>query len=535
MKFTSFSPLDLLGVKPASSSGMDLAKGVSGKVDSKSTALQVASKNSADDFSHILNEKSDSGLKPANASKEDSTKELPAHQVKKSVGKKIENLKAEQDQAPEAKPVAAKKVSEKISEEVSKPVSKEVSKESAKATSKEDLKAAILVQADLAPVADLPKVSVKTSLEDLIRSLEAPVAQKTVAEVAPMEVAAVETPVVDVKPPALPEEIQQLVNEMSEEEVSAEEISAEDLSVLTDVSAEDAALDSQSVIQSLDHASEQSLETQGRVLQAEIKTLLKSDKSIKNVRADSLTSIADEIRELNTDAIATDSALAFNTASQKDAKAEAPAMSLKNFTDSLWVQQQLDPKAQASAQTSIQTNALNPFQAVMAGEEAQPQAVRSQLVADMKPLIHRVLQTEQGGEMVLSLKPGNLGAVKVSIQMEQKAIRLVIEAAEQSSKEMLQSQSHELKAQLKQVGLKVDELQVTKMNVVADAKGVTQSQESSLNHEQANRDFSNSKNSHQQQQESMWKQAQQENAHRIRADKSRDFSQWFAQDEGRAA
>jgi flagellar hook-length control protein FliK len=79
---------------------------------------------------------------------------------------------------------------------------------------------------------------------------------------------------------------------------------------------------------------------------------------------------------------------------------------------------------------------------------------------DIKPLISRVLATDQGGEMTIRLKPENLGWVKVDVQVEQDSVRLSFQAEQGMAKDMLKSQLSDLKQQLSVAGLQLQEVSV---------------------------------------------------------------------------
>ncbi|MBN8554436.1 MAG: flagellar hook-length control protein FliK [Deltaproteobacteria bacterium] len=147
-------------------------------------------------------------------------------------------------------------------------------------------------------------------------------------------------------------------------------------------------------------------------------------------------------------------------------ESEAPAKSLKHLVDGMFIQQNLENQNpenpnNASLALSFAKEVEHTFD--VSAKSAVPEMVRTRLVNDMQPLVTKVLATNEGGEMSLSLRPANLGMVKIDVQVDRGQVKIDFQAEQVQSKALLQSQVGELKQQLHQAGLKVDEIKISTM------------------------------------------------------------------------
>jgi flagellar hook-length control protein FliK len=135
------------------------------------------------------------------------------------------------------------------------------------------------------------------------------------------------------------------------------------------------------------------------------------------------------------------------------------APSFKSMVDRLFVESQFGDSASLSQPMPVSSEKT--FDANPASNVTP--VVRTQMVNDMKPLISHVLSTKTGGEMTFSLRPGELGLVRVELKMNSGDVRVAIHAEQADAKHLLQGQVHELKDQLVSAGLKVQEVAVHQM------------------------------------------------------------------------
>jgi hypothetical protein len=143
---------------------------------------------------------------------------------------------------------------------------------------------------------------------------------------------------------------------------------------------------------------------------------------------------------------------------------EAPSKNLKHLVDGLFIQKNIQtPESSESIPMAMQFVKEVEQKFDLAAKSAVPELVRSHLANDMQPLVTKVLATNQGGEMSLSLRPANLGMVKIDIQVLQGSVKVDVQAEQPHAKNLLQSQMGELKQQLQQAGLKIDEIKISSM------------------------------------------------------------------------
>ncbi len=125
----------------------------------------------------------------------------------------------------------------------------------------------------------------------------------------------------------------------------------------------------------------------------------------------------------------------------------------KQMVDSLWIHQNLKVEVPL-----IETDSLTTTTARF----SETAAVRN-FVDDIRPLIEQVRATKLGGEMVVSMKPLELGKVRVELQVDKGEVRATLFAERSETRELLQSRFGELKSHLLSVGLKLEEVSVKEM------------------------------------------------------------------------
>lgn len=139
-------------------------------------------------------------------------------------------------------------------------------------------------------------------------------------------------------------------------------------------------------------------------------------------------------------------------------------MDLKEFSDSLWIQSQLSGSKGEMGVLSARSITLD------ASANEVNQSVRSQLVDGMQPLVSRVLTTQDGGEMSLSLTPEHLGAVRIDLKVAGEMVNVRFHTETEMARSAIQSQVGELKQNLQSTGLRVDQVVVQSQSTqVADA------------------------------------------------------------------
>jgi flagellar hook-length control protein FliK len=144
---------------------------------------------------------------------------------------------------------------------------------------------------------------------------------------------------------------------------------------------------------------------------------------------------------------------------------EPKAPSLKSMVDRLYVESKLE------GQVPSQPMLLSTPQKVEVSGASIPNTVRSQLVSDLKPLISQVMRTQSGGEMTLSLRPADLGLVRVDLKVDSGDVKVAIHAEQSDARHLLQGQVHELKDQLTNAGLKVQEVTIHSMKMETSEQG----------------------------------------------------------------
>lgn len=128
------------------------------------------------------------------------------------------------------------------------------------------------------------------------------------------------------------------------------------------------------------------------------------------------------------------------------------SLGLKNLADTLYVQSHLSSETQFS---------MPELKAEIGSEGLQPHVVRDNLMQDMQSFITRIVETNEGGSVSLKLRPGNMGEVQVKVEVNSESVRIHMETESASAEHLLKSQSGELKQQLQNVGLRVEDIQVS--------------------------------------------------------------------------
>lgn len=160
-------------------------------------------------------------------------------------------------------------------------------------------------------------------------------------------------------------------------------------------------------------------------------------------------------------------------------EAVAPSRDLKSMVQTLWVQESLNGAA------SAQTLELIPQgDQVLKTDTLAPHQVRINLVDDMKPLISQVMRTKQGGEMTLSLRPADLGMIKVELKVDADSVKVMFQTEQVAAKDMLKGQMGELKNQLAAVGLNVQDASVSVMKHSESSQNRDPSQQQRHSHQE---------------------------------------------------
>lgn len=140
----------------------------------------------------------------------------------------------------------------------------------------------------------------------------------------------------------------------------------------------------------------------------------------------------------------------------------SPPMDLKTLSESLYVQKNL---LNVNSEGLSFSSKLEEFTASQSSDTIRPQVMK-----EMEPLVQQVRLTNTGGEMTIQLKPANMGAVRVDVQVEGDLVKVNFQAEQSSTRVALQAQSQDLKQQLQQSGLKVDHVHVGAMSAPESAK-----------------------------------------------------------------
>lgn len=148
----------------------------------------------------------------------------------------------------------------------------------------------------------------------------------------------------------------------------------------------------------------------------------------------------------------------FEVVQDLEPQVEKPSANFKQLVDRLWVQGQLGDNMKGDASSLITMDKVTV-------DASGSVSTRVQLVNDMQALVSKAIATKTGGEMTLNLHPGHLGRVRVDLQVEGSHVQVSLQAEKSAAQSLLQSQSQDLKQQLQVAGLKVDEIQVSSMDV----------------------------------------------------------------------
>ena len=127
-----------------------------------------------------------------------------------------------------------------------------------------------------------------------------------------------------------------------------------------------------------------------------------------------------------------------------------PTETLKGFSDKLWIGQQIENFQNSKPEFSESVS--------LATSDANASVTVRHLADDMKPIVTKAVMNQEGGEMIVNLKPGHLGAVKVQIQVNGDQVRLSISADQPHTRQVLQSQMTELRNQFSSHGMKLEEV-----------------------------------------------------------------------------
>ncbi len=133
---------------------------------------------------------------------------------------------------------------------------------------------------------------------------------------------------------------------------------------------------------------------------------------------------------------------------------------LKSMVDTLWIEQSVK-NSTPSMEAVVSVQASDSLQA--------PQVTRS-FAEDLKPMLDQMRASKSGGEMIVSLRPGDLGQVRVEIQVQKNDVQVSLFAEKPQAREILQSQWNDLKNQLSNVGLKLQDMSVSSMSAQSSEK-----------------------------------------------------------------
>lgn len=129
---------------------------------------------------------------------------------------------------------------------------------------------------------------------------------------------------------------------------------------------------------------------------------------------------------------------------------------VKDLADHLFIQKGL----QSESTSNLQFNKLLNNNSIAEMNKPQATIVRQNLFEDMKGIISQAQVTKQGGSLNLQLRPGNLGHIKIDVQVEGESVRIAMQAEKSAAHSVLKSQAGELRQQLQIAGLRVDDIQV---------------------------------------------------------------------------
>lgn len=157
------------------------------------------------------------------------------------------------------------------------------------------------------------------------------------------------------------------------------------------------------------------------------------------------------------------------------AQEQKSAGSLRDLTSGLFVQKSLDGQLGSNLMQTHQSAQ----QFMLNSSQSQPllaNHVRTNLFEDMQGQITKFVSQQEGGEIHLKLRPGNLGDVRIQVQVHNGGLRLNLQAEKAMGEQALRSQVHELKAQLVSAGIKLEDLQISQSSR-ASASSQEQNQE----------------------------------------------------------
>lgn len=134
------------------------------------------------------------------------------------------------------------------------------------------------------------------------------------------------------------------------------------------------------------------------------------------------------------------------------------AGSLKDLTSTLFVQKSLNGQMETNLLQAQRQQIM-----VKSPDMQTPLAssVRTNLFEDMQGQISQFAAKQEGGEISLKLRPGNLGEVKIQIEVSKDVVRLQMQTEKPVAEQILRSQVNDLKQQLAGAGLKLDDIQVS--------------------------------------------------------------------------
>lgn len=155
-------------------------------------------------------------------------------------------------------------------------------------------------------------------------------------------------------------------------------------------------------------------------------------------------------------------------ASFKEGVAYKPA-SFKQLVDGLFVQKGLQGQVQGPGQ-SIVSGGNAQFSISQEVPASQAASMRANLVEDMQAVMEKSMITKEGGSMKLSLRPGNMGNVRIEVNVDAGAVRINMQAEKAAAHSVLKNNMTDLKHQLASAGLKVDDIQINHSNKAENAQ-----------------------------------------------------------------
>ena len=135
----------------------------------------------------------------------------------------------------------------------------------------------------------------------------------------------------------------------------------------------------------------------------------------------------------------------------------AKPSSLKHLADGLFIQKGLEGQVD-SAMAALRAGSSK-FS--VSSEPADLKLVQKHLTDDMKAIVSRALITKEGGQMSLSLRPGNMGEVRIDLQIKNDSVHVRMEAENSGAQQVLKQNVSDLKTQLQASGLKIEDIQIS--------------------------------------------------------------------------